>query len=179
MERIVRPVDYTTPAVGNAASPFHGCAQVRTADHITRYTRVGSGRPVVVLDPIPGAATLWPELLDGLAQHHRVVVPEVPEVETRFTTWLRGFVDGMGLPRMTLVATGDLCMPAMEFALLDPDRVERLVLVPEGRVEETGLAGILSPTMSSSDVSILVVRREHPSEEARRVIERFLRGDNS
>ncbi len=169
----------TKTAAGNPARPSDSFAQVRTADHITRYTRVGTGRPLIVLDELSGAETLWPELIERLALDKRVLVPEVPHDEPRFTAWLRGFIDGMGLPQLTLLAVGDLCVPAIEFTLLEPERVERLVLVPSGRVEETGLSGALSSTLGSADVEMLVVRRDFPSDEAISVIERFLRGERS
>ena len=58
-----------------------------------------------------------------------MILPELPTAEPRFHAWFRGFVDGMGLPPMTLVAVGDLCVPALEFALLEPERIQRLLLV--------------------------------------------------
>jgi hypothetical protein len=172
-------VNATKTAAGNAARLSDSFAQVRTADHITRYTRVGTGRPVLVLDERSAAETLWPGLIDRLALERRVLVPEVPADEPRFTAWLRGFIDGMGLPQLTLVAVSDLCVPSIEFTLLEPERIERLVLVPSGRVEETGLSGAISSTLGSADVEMLVVRRDFPSAEAILVIERFLRGERS
>lgn len=172
-------MDDTTLAAGNAAKLADGTAQVRTADHVTRYTRLGAGRPVLVLDLLPFGAALWPDLLDRLADGNRVILPEVPRLEARFTSWLRGFVDGMGLPPVTLIAVGDLCVPSIEFTLLEPERVNRLVLVPSGGVEETGLAGVLTSTLSSADVEMLVIRRDYPTAEAIDVVERFLRGERS
>jgi len=169
-------VEHTTIAVGKAARPFDGCAQVRTADHVTRYARIGSGRPVLVLDEVPFAATFWPGLVERFAERRRVILPEVPTRESRFAAWLRGFIDGIGLPRLTLVAAGDLCFPSIEFALLEPDRLENLILVPAGSVEETGLSGVLTSTLSSSDVRMLVIRRDCASEDAVSIIERFLDG---
>jgi pimeloyl-ACP methyl ester carboxylesterase len=167
-------VKHATIAVENAASPFDGCAQVRTADHVTRYVRFGSGRPVLILDEAPLAATVWPGLVDTLALQNRVILPEVPATELRFSAWLRDFIDGMGLPPATLVAIGDLCLLAIEFALLEPDRLENLVLVPAGRAEETGLSGVLTSTLSSADMGMLVIRREVTAGEAISIIERFL-----
>jgi pimeloyl-ACP methyl ester carboxylesterase len=134
---------------------------------------------VIVLDERSGAQTLWPELIDQMARDRRVLIPEVPSAEPRFTAWLRGFIDGMGLPPITLVAVGDLCLSSIEFTLLEPERIERLILVPSGRVEETGLSGALSSTLGSADVEMLVVRRDFPSTEAISIIERFLRGERA
>ena len=172
-------MDATKTAVGNPARLSDNCAQVRTADHITRYTRVGSGRPVIILDAPSRSQTLWPDLIDQMALTRRVLVPEVITAEPRFTAWLRGFIDGMGLPPATIVAVGDLCLPSIEFTLLEPERVERLILVPSGGVEETGLTGVLTSTLGSADVEMLVVRRDFPANDAISIIERFLRGDRS
>jgi pimeloyl-ACP methyl ester carboxylesterase len=166
-------------AVATTASPYDSRAQVRTADHTTRYSRIGTGRPVLVLDAQGFAATLWLELIERLAQHHRVIVPEVPVAEPRFSAWLRGFVEGMGLPPMTLVAAGDLCLRSLEYALLDPERIERLVLVPSGGGDETGLAGVLTPSVGAADIAILILRRDCAAAEAIPALERFLRGEPS
>ena len=172
-------MDATKTAVGNPARLSDNRAQVRTADHITPYTRVGSGRPVIILDAPSRSQTLWPDLIDRMALTRRVLVPEVTTAEPRFTAWLRGFIEGMGLPPATIVAVGDLCLPSIEFTLLEPERVERLILVPSGGVEETGLTGVLTSTLGSADVEMLVVRRDFPANDAISIIERFLRGDRS
>ncbi len=152
---------------------------MRAADHVTRYTRTGAGKPVLVLDEPTVVGTLWPELLCRLAEHHRVILPEVPGAELHFYRWLRGFIEGMGLPAMTMIAVGDLCVPGLEFALLEPDRISRLVLVPSGSGDETALAGTLTPTLSSSRVAVLVVRRDTPSANAIPAIEEFIRDETS
>jgi pimeloyl-ACP methyl ester carboxylesterase len=152
---------------------------VRTADHVTRYARIGSGRPVLILDELPFATTFWPGLVDRLAEERRVILPEVPSTEPRFAAWLRGFIDGMGLPPMTVVATGDLCLPSIEFALLEPERLVNLVLVPAGAAEETGLSGVLTSTLSPAGVKMLVIRRDFTSENAISMIDQFLDGERS
>ena len=176
-------------AVRKAARPFGNCAQVRAADHVTRYARCGTGRPVLLLvaaacgiadgavtcDAFDGDdAALWMDLLDRVAQHHRVILPEIPTTGLRFAAWLRGFIDGMGLPPLTLVAAGPTCMPALEFVLTDPERVERLVLIPVGGAEETGLAAVLTPVAGAATIPMIVVRRDHPTDDAIDVVERFL-----
>jgi pimeloyl-ACP methyl ester carboxylesterase len=173
-------VDQPFSAVRKAARQFGNCAQVRAADHVTRYTRCGSGHPVIVLYPIEQDAAdvecRTEDLVDRLAQHHRVIVPEIPTTGIRFATWLRGFIDGMGLPALTLVATGSACMPALEFVLTDPERVDRLVLIPVGGAEETGLVAVLTPVAGAATIPMIVVRRDQPDSDAVGVVERFLGG---
>ena len=163
-------------AVADTARP-DAFAQVRSADYTTRYIRVGAGQPVVIVDATMDARSLWPELIGRLAEGGRVILPEVQGGHDRFAGWLRSFLDGMGLPPVTLVGTGELCLAALEFALLEPERVRRLVLVPAGSAEETGLASILTPSIGVSSVSMLVVRRDCPPADAVPLIERFLRDE--
>ena len=171
-------MDETLTDAPDAARPFEGCAQVRTADHTTRYVRLGAGQPVVVVDATSNASGLWPGLADRLAEGRRVIIPEVPGGnDSRFAPWLRGFIDGMGIPPMVLLAMGSLCVPSLEFALLEPERVSRLVLIPSGSADETGLAGAVTSTSSAATVLVLVVRRDLAAQQAISLIERFLRGE--
>jgi pimeloyl-ACP methyl ester carboxylesterase len=170
-------VDTASPAVADTARSSDSFAQVRSADYTTRYIRVGAGQPVVIVDVAMDAGALWPELVSRLADAGRVILPEVQGSSDRFSAWLRSFLDGMGLPPVTLVATSELCLSALEFALLEPERVKRLILVPGGRAEETGLTSIMTPSTGVSSVTMLVVRRDFPAGEAIPLIERFLRGE--
>jgi hypothetical protein len=155
-------------------------AEVRVAEQVTRYVRRGVGHPVVVLRAGAGDAELWPALVETMiAAHCRVILPEVPDAAAGFASWIRGFLDGVGLPPITLIAVGHFCVPALELALLDAERLARLVLVPCGRAEETGLAGALSTTArAGSPLPILVVRRECPATEALALVERFVAGES-
>jgi pimeloyl-ACP methyl ester carboxylesterase len=170
-------VDSALTAVPDAARPFDSFAQVRSADYTTRYVRVGAGQPVLIVDVTMNSSSLWPELIGRLAEGRRVILPEVQGGGDRFGAWLRSFLDGMGLPPVTLVATNELCVAALEFALLEPDRIARLVLVPAGSAEATGLVSVITPSLGAASVSMLVVRRDCPTAEAVVLIDRFLRGE--
>ena len=170
-------MDTALTAVPDAARPSDSLAQVRSADYTTRYIRIGAGQPVLIIDATMDPSSVWSELIGRLANGRRVILPEVQGGADRFVEWLRSFLDGMGLPPMTLIATGALCVPALEFALLEPDRIERLVLVPTGGAEATGLAGEMTPALSGATVAILIVRRDCPAADAVPLIERFLRGE--
>jgi len=184
-------VNETFLAVGKTARTSGNWAQVRAADQVTRYLRSGAGVPVLVLDvatsagheldgatdvPAPDVG-VWPELLTELPNHSRLILPEIPTDGPRFTSWLRGFIDGIGLAPVTLIASGPICVSAMEFTLSDPERVQRLVLVPAGQADETWLSGVVRPTTSIAYVPMLVVRRNHPVDDACAVIRRFVGGE--
>ena len=170
-------MDTALTAVADTARLSESFAQVRSADYTTRYIRVGAGEPVIIADATMNPGALWPELVSRLADGRRVILPEVHGGQDQFTPWLRSFLDGMGLPPVTLIATGELCLSALEFALLDPERVRRLILVPVGRAQETGLTSVMTPSDGGPAVSMLVVRRDCPAADALRMIERFLRGE--
>jgi hypothetical protein len=91
----------------------------------TSYARAGTGLTVVLL---ASDATLGTWLLATLAEHCRVFLPETPAGHV-FPEWLRGFLDGLGLGRVSFVATDELAAPVLGFAASDIARVERLVLL--------------------------------------------------
>jgi hypothetical protein len=154
-------------------------AEVRAHDQVMRYRRVGAGRPVVVLRAALDAAPLWPELDDSLAGAFRVITPEVPATGADVARWLGGFLEGVGLERAALVATDGFCLPALELALLGADQIERLVLVPAGYADETGLDGTLATSLAGVVVPLLVVRRGLPAAEALPLLMHFLDGDTN
>jgi hypothetical protein len=149
-------------------------AEVRVGGYVTRYVRRGVGRPVVLLAAPSETNALWPELLDAIAAQRRLVLPDVPVSEARFSSWLRGFLDGVGLPLVSLIAAGSCCLPAVELALLDPDRFERLVLIPDGCAEVTGLMGRLGTEGRPGTLPVLVLRRAAPAADALQLVEPFL-----
>jgi pimeloyl-ACP methyl ester carboxylesterase len=127
-----------------------------------------------VLRAAPDSVPLWPELDESLAESFRVITPEVPATGADVAHWLSGFLEGVGLERVALVATDGFCLPALELALLGADHVERLVLVPAGHAGETGLDGTLATSLAGVAVPLLVVRRGLSSEEALPLLMQFL-----
>ena len=144
------------------------------AERVTRYLRRGAGHPVLLLREQGDESPLWPALVDALAAHHRVIVPETPDGDVGWGAWIRGFIDGVGCLPVTLIAGGEFCLPALELALLDTGRLARLVLVPCGGAEETGLTGALATQPRARALPVLVVRRESPVAEALALIEGFI-----
>jgi len=159
----------------DTASPTETLAEVRAHDRVMRYRRTGAGRPLVVLRGSAGA--LWPELDAHLVTRHRVVTPALPSDCADLAAWVGGFLEGVGLERVTLLATDPCCLAALELALLDGQRIERLVLVPSGTAAETGLDGALATTLAGVSVPLLVVRRGLGAPDALRLLRDFLEQD--
>jgi hypothetical protein len=162
----------------SATPSIDAWAEVRAHELVMRYRRAGaSGRPVVVVGAeAPDAC--WPELAERLASHFRLILPEVPG-DADPATWLARFLEGLGVQAVGMVALDRGVVPAVELALLDGERVGRLVLVPRGRAEETGLDGSLSVAGRDGRIPLLVVRRALPAAEAVPLILDFLAGATS
>jgi pimeloyl-ACP methyl ester carboxylesterase len=127
-------------------------AFVHAGGATTEYLRAGHGAPVVLLVE-PGSSDV---LVGRLARDFRVVAPEVPAPpETAadpsgrlaFCRWLRAFCDGLGIERCGLVAGAAYGAAALAFALLEEERVERLVLLDARRLD--GHAAELAARTSS------------------------------
>lgn len=133
-------------------------AVVRVGDTVVEYSRTGSGRPVVLLG-LPSRSGLRP----ALSQHFKLVVPESgPSGD--FATWLRCFLDGLGLSEVDLVGGETLARPALDFAVMEPDRIKRLVLLPsaaecESLEAQAGLNHMAGRTLLEPAVSESVVDR--------------------
>ena len=97
-------------------------AVVRVGDTVVEYSRAGSGRPVVLLG-LPSRSGLR----IGLSERFKLVVPETTPTRD-LTIWLGSFLDGLGLTQVDVVADG-FSLPVVEFALQEPDRVNRIVLL--------------------------------------------------
>jgi pimeloyl-ACP methyl ester carboxylesterase len=154
-------------------------AEVRAHDQVMRYRRAGAGRPLLVLRSALDPDSLWPELEASLTGAFRVLTPEVPAGCGDVASWLGGFMEGVGLDRVALLAADGCCLSALELALLGSDRVERLVLVPAGNAGETGLDGTLATSLDGIAIPLLVVRRGLPADEAIPLLTQFLESRNA
>jgi pimeloyl-ACP methyl ester carboxylesterase len=149
-------------------------AEVRAHDQVMRYRCAGAGRPILVLRSSAEPHALWIELDDALVARFRVLTPDVPCAEIDVAFWMRHFLEGVGLERVTVIADDSLCIAALEMALLNADQIERMVLVPAGHASETGLDGTLATSLAGIAVPLLVVRRGLPAQEAVPLLMQFL-----
>jgi pimeloyl-ACP methyl ester carboxylesterase len=154
--------------------PAETLAEVRAHDQVMRYRRAGAGRPLLVLRGAGEHDALWPELDAELVAHHRVFIPELPAECDDLAAFVADFLEGLGLDRVVVLAAEPCCLSALELALLDASRVERLVLVPGGGAGETGLDGTLATTVTGAAVPLLVVRRGLSAADALPLLRTFL-----
>ena len=162
------------PNLTATTHPGDSFAEVRAHDHVMRYRRAGTGRPLLVLRSSLEPHPLWAELDDALVGAFRVFTPDVPSAGVDVAAWMRDFLEGVGLERVAIIADDSLCITALEMVLLNADQVERMVLVPAGTASETGLDGTLATSLAGIAVPLLVVRRGLTASEAIPLLMRFL-----
>jgi 2-hydroxymuconate-semialdehyde hydrolase len=130
-------------AVTTSTSPEIGLT-VDVDGIATNYHDVGEGSPVVLIHGSGPGVTAWANwrlTLPQLAQQFRVVAPDVlgfgyterPEGTTYgMDTWtdhLLGFLDALGLERVSLVGNSFGGALALSLATRAPERVDKLVLM--------------------------------------------------
>ena len=150
------------------------CAEVRVGDHVTRYVRRGSGSPVVIVGANADRSGVWAPLVNALAGNHRLIIPQLPLSEPDVASWLRSFIEGIGLSSVALIAGGNTHVPALSLAAGDDFTVRKLVLVEDGESND-GHATSLGAEASTSDPSrtLRVPASWQPGEAAERV-QRFI-----
>ena len=116
--------------VPNATWRDGPCAEVRVGDHVIRYVRRGTGSSIVVVagdsDANPGCR----QLIQNLTASHRVIVTQPPPVDADVRSWLRGFIEGVGLTSIILIAGGAAAEAATDIASADDFTVRKLILLP-------------------------------------------------
>lgn len=104
-------------------------AEVRVGDHVTRYVRRGTGPSVVLVGADANASPVVCPLITTLAPNHRLIVPQMPDADD-LAGWLRGFIEGLGLTEIALVAGSVPATAAAELAATDDFTIRKLVLLP-------------------------------------------------
>ncbi len=107
----------------------------------------GNSKPVLLLHGAGKGAIQWYPVIGSLSAHFLVIAPDIvgygesdkPSASYDrpfFATWLRDFVNALGLKRFSLVGTSQGGAIALQFALDRPEQVDRLVLVNSAGLSE-------------------------------------------
>ena len=102
----------------------------------TEYHRSGSGSSLLLLLLPPGDPDR-DRLMRLLSPRARVIAPRIPRT-IDFSTWLRDFLDGVGVVPVHLVTTTALEMHARDFAASDPARVEQVTTLGAAAAQTPG-----------------------------------------
>jgi pimeloyl-ACP methyl ester carboxylesterase len=113
--------------------------------HRRAFRMAGTGPTVLLIHGIGDSSDTWSPIIPGLAQHYRVIVPDLlghgHSDKPRADYSIGGYANGMrdllsilGVERATLVGHSLGGGIAMQFAYQYPERTERIVLVATGGV---------------------------------------------
>lgn len=151
-------------------------AAVRAGANVTEYTRAGAGRPVLLLLRREGSDPAYPtEIMTAISSQFRVVAPERIPDGSEFGNWLSSFLDGLGLDAISIVTEDEFGVPVFGFALLEPARVHRVVVLSKTspETEATG-AAVASPDASAGSHPFLIIRYGDPIDDTVRRVIQFL-----
>lgn len=115
------------------------------------YLEIGGGEPVVFLHGNPTSSYLWRNVMPLIADSARAIAPDLigmgasakPDIAYTFADhygYVAGFIDALGLDRVTLVGHDWGAALAWEYARLNPERVARLAF----------MEGVLPPGLPAS-----------------------------
>jgi hypothetical protein len=104
-------------------------AEVRVGEHVTRYVRRGTGPSVVLVGADANTNPVVLPLITKLAPNYRLIVPQTPTADD-LASWLRGFIEGLGLAEIALIAGDAPVAAAAELAATDDFTIRKLVVLP-------------------------------------------------
>ena len=141
------PVGPDAPRVAlpETVAPRH---QVDLYGNRISFVDVGEGDPVVLLHGITCSAASWNALVPSLAEHHRVIVPDLPghgwssrargdHSISAFALHVRDLLMGLGISRATFIGHSLGGGVTMQTAYAYPELVGRMVLVASGGLGES------------------------------------------
>jgi haloalkane dehalogenase len=107
----------------------------------TAVLDIGTGRPILFLHGVPDSRRVWLPVIEKLKQRHRCIAPDLhgfgdSHAPADFdlslanrARWVEEVVDGIGIKGQLDVVCHDFGGPtALAWAVLNPDRVRRLVI---------------------------------------------------
>ena len=136
------PLERVQAALIARHAPGTRRSSIRWAGGQTQVLELGEGPPLLLVHGGLGAATDWLPIFPALARDHRLLAPDLPghglaspmvyagtDLLDQGTRFLRDVMEAHGVRRAPIVANAIGGRWAIELALREPERVERLILV--------------------------------------------------
>ena len=158
-------------SLASLASPAEVRAQVHAHDRVVGYRRSGAGTALLLLAE---GDDLWPGFAERLAEHYRLVVPELPANVNEVAGVVRCLLDGLGASQVPLIAAGRYCDAALELALGRNEFVGRVVLVPELAGESSDIPSGTFTRPPVITLPLCILSRDMPAADALRRTVNFL-----
>lgn len=171
----MEPMNYRQALISKIEVPVEQ-GEVTAGSVKTTYLAAGSGMPVVCIHGAAAGAVTYYKSIAALAQHFRVIVPDVvgygesdkPKAaydRPYFAAWLCEFFIALGIQKAHLVGNSQGGAIGLQFALENPGKVEKLVLVDSGALGKGMPAGAF--------ISMFLLNN-FPSAVAGRMMARYL-----
>jgi pimeloyl-ACP methyl ester carboxylesterase len=104
------------------------------------YTVKGEGEPIVLIHGFGAGMWVWENQVEALSRSHRVYAldlighgssdrPRISYTPEAYLRFLKGFLDGVGIKKATLIGNSMGGGIAWGMAILFPERVESLILI--------------------------------------------------
>ncbi len=149
---------------------------MRAGTATTEYTRSGTGPTVVLLAPSGLDHPVWSAITGAATRRLRVIAPDRFPSDQRFASWLRSFLDGLGLARVSLVAEAEIGIRVIGFALAQPERIQRLVVLTDSDEHDTP-PGRLAGSLPEYPHPLLFLSWDRPRVEITERLLEFLAGE--
>ena len=106
----------------------------------TAYLSAGSGDPVICLHGAGAGAVTWYPSIGAISKNFQVIAPDIvgygesdkpnaPYDRPYFSRWLKGFLIKMKIPKAHIIGLSQGGAIALQFAIDNPEMVDKLVLV--------------------------------------------------
>jgi 4,5:9,10-diseco-3-hydroxy-5,9,17-trioxoandrosta-1(10),2-diene-4-oate hydrolase len=142
----------------------------------TAYLSAGAGQPVILLHGAGAGAVTWYPSIAAIAKNYYVVAPDIvgygesdkpdaPYDRAYFSRWLAAFLSALNIWKADVAGLSQGGAIALQFALDNPERIGKLVLVN---------AGGLGAQVSFASFLGMLWLNTFPSELANRFYSRFI-----
>ena len=124
---------------------------VKAGNINTFYLSAGEGEPLVLLHGAGGGAVLWGSIIDLLSKHFHVIAPDVVGYgesdkpgalydKKFFSSWFCRFCDSLNMGKINLLGNSQGGAISIQFALENPDRIKKLILVDSAGLGRWGIS---------------------------------------
>ena len=134
--------DYRQALIDKMDCPI-GQSRIRAGSINTAYLSAGAGLPVILLHGAGAGAVTWYPSIGAVAKNYHVIAPDIvgygesdkpdaPYDRAYFSRWLAAFLSALNISKAHVVGLSQGGAIALQFALDNPERLGKLVLVDAG-----------------------------------------------
>ena len=133
-----------------------GKQDIHSVEADMHYYEKGTGEPLILIHDLGQSLYTYRNVIDELAEHHRVIAvdmlghgysgsPDIYFTVEENALCLEAFMNALRIVKADIVACGQSCIYALNFALYNKERVGKIILISPGC-----FAGTRTPVMGFS-----------------------------